>query len=110
MLSGSASDFPFHSRLVTLQKRQVVTVAQHLRDFQLCGPRPRCKASAACANRSRERLLAGKTLISERVAPVQPHGLLGCLNPPFILAHAPCDPTPRSGQAPQIIARIRLCP
>ena len=40
VLSGSASDFAIHSRLVALQKREVVTDDQKFRDFQFALRRP----------------------------------------------------------------------
>ena len=40
LLSGSASDFAVHSRLVALEKREIVAGDQKFRDFQfaLCSP------------------------------------------------------------------------
>ena len=40
MLSASARDFALHSRLVALEKRQVVTGDQKFRDFQFALRRP----------------------------------------------------------------------
>ena len=70
VLSGSARDFAVHSRLVALQKRQVVTVAQHLRDFQLVvrGPLQGIRGLSEPVER---KIVGGKTLIRQRVAAVE---------------------------------------
>src|SRR5262249_14100610 len=54
-------------------------------------------------------IMDGKTRIREWDVRIEPHGLLRGLNSPFILAGAPCDPTPDNARRVSI-ARIRLCP
>ena len=108
VLSGSASDFALHSRLVALQKREIVTDDQKFRDFQFALRRPLQGLRGLCEP-VEEKIVDGKTRIREWDVRIEPDGLLGGLNSPFILAGTECDPT-RDNAAGVSIARIRLCP
>src|SRR5215831_15796027 len=106
--SGSASDFALHSRLVALQKREIVTNDQKFRNFDL----------ALCAQPQAVRglrepveteIVGSNSRVWKWAGHIEPDGLLGGLNSPFVLSVIECDPTPEN--APWIsITRIRLCP
>ncbi len=108
VLFGSAGDFAFHSRLVALEKREVVTEDQKFRDFQFALRRQLQGLRGLCEP-VEEKIVDGKTSVREWDVRIEPYGLLGCLNPPFILAGAECDPTRDNARGVRI-ARIRLCP
>src|SRR5215471_17032137 len=95
VLFWSASDFALHSRLVALQKREIVTIDQKFRNLEL----------ALCAQpqdvRGLRELVETQIVDSDsRVwkwyGPIEPDGLLGSLNSPFILSFSIGAPTPEN--------------
>src|SRR6516165_10570676 len=85
VLFWSASDFALHSRRVALQKREIVTIDQKFRNFEL----------ALCAQPQAVRglrepvetqIVNSDCRVWKWDRPIEPDGLLGGLNSPFILA------------------------
>ena len=94
VLRGRARDFAFHSRLVALEKRQIVTGDQHFRDFQFALRGPPQGIRGLCV------AVEEKIVVSHRIPEwhvrIYPNGLFGRLNSPFILARTECDPPRRN--------------
>src|SRR6516225_12325740 len=85
VLFRSASDFALHSRLVALQKREIVTIDQKYRTFEfaLCA---QPQAVRGLREPVETEIMGSDSPIWHWQAPIEPDGLLGGLNSPFILA------------------------
>src|SRR5436305_254931 len=83
--AGNASDFALHSRLVALQKREIVTIDQKFRNFQfaLCA---QPQAVRGLREPVETEIMDSDSRVWKWHAPIEPDALLGGLNSPFILA------------------------
>src|SRR5215469_3801541 len=83
--SGSASDFALHSRLVALEKREVVADDQKFRNFEfaLCA---QPQAVRGLREPVETEIIDSDSRVWKWHGPIEPDGLLGGLNSPFILA------------------------
>src|SRR5947209_3770460 len=107
MLSAGALDFTFHSRLVALEKSEVVTGDQIWRDFQFA-----LSGAPQDFRRLREAIeqpIMQSQSVREWVVRIQPEGRLGRLNSLFILARAQRAPARHNGES-YLVPRIGLRP
>jgi hypothetical protein len=85
VLFWSASDFALHSRLVALQKREIVTIDQKFRNFEfaLCA---QPQAVRGLREPVETEIIDSDSPVWKWRGPIEPDGLLGGSNSPFILA------------------------
>src|SRR5215471_9856825 len=86
VLFWSASDFALHSRLVALQKREIVTIDQKYRSFEfaLCAAQP--QAVRGLREPVETEIIDSGIQVWSWPGPIESDGHLGGLNSPFILA------------------------